>query len=72
MKGDPDAVLRDGDPPVLVDEWQLEPSSLGPAKRLVDENDAPEQLICAGSAAENWVVGAGPQPPGSFACRPRD
>ncbi len=52
MKGDPDAVLRDGDPPVLVDEWQLEPSSLGAAKRLVDANDSPGQFIFAGSAAD--------------------
>lgn len=52
MRGDPDAVLRDGVPPVLVDEWQLEPSSLGAAKRLVDDNDAPGQFIFAGSAAD--------------------
>jgi uncharacterized protein len=45
MKADPDAVLRDGEPPVLVDEWQLEPSSLGAAKRLVDSDDAPGQFI---------------------------
>lgn len=53
MKGDPDAVLLDGEPPVLVDEWQLAPSSLGAAKRLVDQNDAPGQFIFAGSAADD-------------------
>ncbi len=52
LKADPDAVLRDGEPPVLVDEWQLEPSSLGAAKRLVDSDDAPGQFIFAGSAAD--------------------
>jgi uncharacterized protein len=49
---DPDAVLRDCDPPVLVDEWQLEPSSLGAAKRLIDTQDSPGQFIFAGSASD--------------------
>jgi uncharacterized protein len=53
VAGDPDAVLGDGEPPVLVDEWQLEPSSLGAAKRLLDANDAPAQFIFAGSASDD-------------------
>jgi uncharacterized protein len=65
MRGDPDAVLRDCDPPVLVDEWQLEPSSLGAAKRLVDDNDAPGQFIFAGSAADG-VGGQGWPATGRF------
>jgi uncharacterized protein len=52
MSRDPDAVLRTSAPPVLVDEWQLEPSSLGAAKRLVDSNDDPGQFIFAGSASD--------------------
>ena len=65
VAGDPDAVLRDGEPPVLVDEWQLEPSSLGAAKRLVDTNDAPGQFIFAGSAADG-VGGKGWPATGRF------
>jgi uncharacterized protein len=71
MRGDPDAVLRDGDPPVLVDEWQLETSSLGAAKRLVDENDAPGQFIFAGSAADG-VGGQGWPATGRFIRVPRN
>ncbi len=55
VANDPDAVLSDGDPPILVDEWQLEPSSLGAAKRLIDVNDEPGQFIFAGSAADDLL-----------------
>jgi uncharacterized protein len=65
VAGDPDAVLRDGDPPVLVDEWQLEPSSLGAAKRIVDASDVPGQFIFAGSAGDD-VGGRGWPATGRF------
>jgi uncharacterized protein len=65
VSGDPDAVLRDGEPPVLVDEWQLETSSLGAAKRIVDANDAPGQFIFVGSAVDD-VGGKGWPATGRF------
>ncbi len=52
VASDPDAVLRDGEHPILVDEWQLEPSALSAAKRLIDTNDASGQFIFTGSAAD--------------------
>jgi uncharacterized protein len=52
MAADPEAVLRDAEPTVLVDEWQLEPTSLAAAKRLIDVDDSAGQFIFAGSAAD--------------------
>jgi uncharacterized protein len=36
MKADPDALLAEAEPTVLVDEWQLQMSFLSAAKRLID------------------------------------
>ncbi len=52
VAGDPDAVLSDAEPPVLVDEWQLAPSSLAAAKRLIDTNPNPGSFIFTGSATD--------------------
>lgn len=52
MAADPDGVLREAESPVLVDEWQLEPSCLGAAKRLVDVDDSPGRFVFTGSAAD--------------------
>lgn len=56
MAADPDAVLRNSVPPVLVDEGQFEPVSLAAAKRVLDVDDTPGRFIFAGSAADE--VGA--------------
>jgi len=41
IDADPDVVLAEADPPVLVDEWQLSPDVLGAGKRLIDANPTP-------------------------------
>jgi predicted AAA+ superfamily ATPase len=46
---DPGLVL-DGDPPRLIDEWQLEPALWNHVRRAVDERGEPGQFILAGSA----------------------
>ncbi len=52
VAGDPDAVLGDADPPVLVDEWQLAPTCLAAAKRLIDANPRPGSFVFTGSATD--------------------
>jgi uncharacterized protein len=52
VAGDPDAVLGDADPPVLVDEWQLAPTCLAAAKRLIDINPQHGSFIFTGSATD--------------------
>lgn len=56
VAADPDSVLRDGDPPVLVDEWQLAPDVLAATKRLVDADPSPGRFLLAGSAADDIGV----------------
>lgn len=56
---DPDAILIDRRPPILLDEWQAVPSVLGAVKRSVDRNPVPGQFILTGSvrsqsASELW------------------
>lgn len=46
---DPGLIL-DGDPPLLIDEWQLEPVLWNHVRRAVDERAEPGQFILAGSA----------------------
>ncbi|MFN0092197.1 MAG: ATP-binding protein [Acidimicrobiales bacterium] len=53
ITADPDSVLRDADPPVLVDEWQLAPDVLAATKRLVDADPSPGRFLLAGSAADD-------------------
>ncbi|MDY7102368.1 MAG: DUF4143 domain-containing protein [Actinomycetota bacterium] len=53
VAADPDSVLRDADPPVLVDEWQLAPDVLAATKRLVDADPSPGRFLLAGSAADD-------------------
>ncbi len=60
IAGDPDAVLSDADRPVLVDEWQLAPSCLGAAKRLIDADSSPGRFIFTGSATDTLNDGAWP------------
>ncbi len=52
VAGDPDAVLSDAEPPVLVDEWQLAPTCLAAAKRLIDTNPQPGSFVFTGSATD--------------------
>ena len=56
IAADPDSVLRDADPPVLVDEWQLAPGVLAATKRLVDEDPSPGRFLLTGSAADDAGV----------------
>jgi len=60
VEADPDAVLADADPPVLVDEWQLAPSAIGAAKRLIDQEPSAGRFLFTGSAADE--LGAGQWP----------
>ena len=53
---DPDAVLADAEAPVLVDEWQLAPVSLGAAKRLIDARPDPGRFLFAGSSGDEVGV----------------
>jgi predicted AAA+ superfamily ATPase len=59
VDNDPDAVLADCEPPVLIDEWQVVPSVLGAVKRSVDTTAGPGHYILTGSSradlqAEGW------------------
>ena len=49
FKADPDAALRGLAEPVLLDEWQMVPETLGAVKRAVDEDSRPGRFILAGS-----------------------
>lgn len=49
FKADPDAALRGLAEPVLLDEWQMAPETLGAVKRAVDEDSRPGRFILAGS-----------------------
>lgn len=59
FSADPDAALRGLDEPVLLDEWQAEPSVLGAVKRAVDEDPHPGRFLLTGSVradieAQTW------------------
>ncbi len=56
----PDAVLADAEPPILVDEWQTAPNSLSAAKRLIDANPLPGRFLFTGSATDTLSGGAWP------------
>lgn len=43
--------LLDGEPPVLLDEWQRVPSSWDLVRRAVDDDPSPGRFLLAGSAA---------------------
>jgi uncharacterized protein len=60
VAANPDAVLRDAEAPVLVDEWQLESAVLGAAKRIVDVDDEPGRFLFTGSATDDLNVDAWP------------
>jgi predicted AAA+ superfamily ATPase len=48
--GNPDAVLGQLPEPILIDEWQLAPESLGAVKRAVDADPAAGRFIVTGSS----------------------
>ncbi len=50
VDNDPDAVLADCDPPVLIDEWQVVPSVLGAVKRSVDTTVGNGRYLLTGSS----------------------
>ena len=59
VANDPDAVLADCEPPVLIDEWQVVPSVLGAVKRSVDALATPGHFLLTGSSradlqTEGW------------------
>ena len=60
VTADPDAVLADADPPVLVDEWQRAPAALAAAKRLIDHDPAPGRFVFTGSASDTLSPDAWP------------
>lgn len=47
---DPDAALRGLDEPVLLDEWQAVPGTLGAVRRAVDDDPRPSRFLLTGSA----------------------
>lgn len=49
IQADP-ARLSEGDPPVLIDEWQRVPESWDIIRRAVDEHSTPGQFLLTGSA----------------------
>jgi len=49
VRADPDAALRDLEPPVLLDEWQFVPEVLNAVKRAVDTDRVPGRFILSGS-----------------------
>ena len=49
MKADPDAAIRGLEEPVLIDEWQVVPESLGAVKRAVDQEPRPGRFLITGS-----------------------
>ena len=46
---DPDAALRGLDEPVLLDEWQAVPGTLGAVRRSVDADSRPSRFLLTGS-----------------------
>ena len=50
FEADPDAALRGLDEPVLLDEWQAVPGTLGAVRRAVDADSRPTRFLLTGSA----------------------
>ena len=58
---DPDAAIREGPFPLLIDEWQHAPGILGAVKRAVDASlSPPGRYIVTGSARNDLHVGQWP------------
>ena len=56
---DPDAAIRDGPFPLLIDEWQHAPGVLGAVKRAVDATPrSPGRYLLTGSARNDLHVGS--------------
>jgi hypothetical protein len=49
FEADPDAALRGLDEPVLLDEWQAVPGTLGAVRRAVDADSRPSRFLLTGS-----------------------
>jgi predicted AAA+ superfamily ATPase len=49
FRADPDAGLAEQDEPVLLDEWQEVPATLGAVKRAVDADPRPGRFLLTGS-----------------------
>ena len=49
FEADPDAALRGLDEPVLLDEWQAVPGTLGAVRRAVDTDARPARFLLTGS-----------------------
>jgi uncharacterized protein len=57
---DPDAAIRDGPFPLLIDEWQLVPEILGAVKRAVDNGAPPGQFVITGSTQADLTAAGWP------------
>lgn len=53
---DPDAAIVGGQPPLLIDEWQLAPEVLGAVKRAVDRDFTAGQFLLTGSARSDLLA----------------
>ena len=51
----PDLVLQ-GDPPILLDEWQLDPQLWNEVRRAVDATPDAGQFILTGSSVPNYDI----------------
>ncbi|WP_124846045.1 DUF4143 domain-containing protein [Arachnia propionica] len=60
FRGAPDEVLGGLDPPVLIDEWQSEPESLGAVKRAVDAGGGQGRFLITGSVRSRLSVDTWP------------
>lgn len=60
VRDDPDAAIRVGPFPLLLDEWQHTPEVLGAVKRAVDDGLHPGRYVVTGSARNDLIAGAWP------------
>ena len=60
VRADPDAAIRRGIAPVLIDEWQVVPEVLGAVKRRVDDASGPGQYLITGSVRADLDVATWP------------
>lgn len=52
FEADPDAALRGLEEPVLLDEWQAVPGTLGAVRRAVDADPRPSRFLLTGSVRD--------------------
>lgn len=57
---DPDSALRELEPPILFDEWQVVPGVLGAIKRSVDLDPSPGRFLLTGSVRADLTASTWP------------